>query len=78
MLSPPKHNKLLLVTVFCLLTLTIFPTTCLAASHDYSYQLLNKPGGNKIYTLTVSITDSLYDYYASQDHNLYTTIFPSL
>jgi hypothetical protein len=75
MLSPPKHNKLLLVTVFCLLTLTIFPTTCLAASHDYSYQLLNKPGGNKIYTLTVSITDSLYDYYASQDHNLYNYDF---
>ncbi|MFA5363846.1 MAG: Ig-like domain-containing protein [Candidatus Bathyarchaeia archaeon] len=73
--SPSKRKTLLLVTVFCLLTLTLLPANCFAASHDYSYKLLDSPGGSKQYTLTVSITDSLNDYYSSQDHNLYSYDF---
>jgi len=48
----------------------ILSSRCLAETHEYSYQLLDNPNGSTIYRLTVTITDTLYEYYISQDHNL--------
>lgn len=46
------------------------PSHCLAANYVYSYWLLDHPDGSTRYRLTVSVTDSLYGYYSSKDHNL--------
>ena len=51
--------------------LLVFPTICFAETHNYNYQLLDSPDGKTLYRLTVTITDTLYDYYSSQNHNLY-------
>jgi hypothetical protein len=36
---------------------------------------LDNPDGSRTYTLTVSVTDALYQYYVSKDHNLYNYDF---
>ncbi len=48
---------------------------CLAESYMYSYWLLDQPDGSNRYKLTVSATSSLYEYYQSKDHNLYSLDF---
>jgi len=51
------------------------PNCCFAANYDYTYGLLNHPDGSTNYQLTVSVTSSLYEYYRSKDHNLYSYDF---
>jgi hypothetical protein len=72
--SPSRQQKILIATL-CALMLTLLPSNCLAATHKYSYELLDSPDGNTTYRLTVSVTDTLYEYYSSQDHNLYNHDF---
>ncbi|MCW4033925.1 MAG: Ig-like domain-containing protein [Candidatus Bathyarchaeota archaeon] len=74
MSSPSRKKKLVLGTLFVLLVLLLC-NSCLAAPYEYSYKLLDNPNGNKEYRLTVSISESLYEYYSSQDHNLYNYDF---
>jgi len=62
------------VTIF-LLTVFFQASPCFAANYDYTYGLLDHPDGSKSYQLTVSVTSSLYDYYRSKDHNLYSYNF---
>ncbi len=69
-----KHKKLL-ITPFCISLLILLSTSCFAETHKYSYELNNEPGGSTTYRLRVSVTESLYDYYSNQDHNLYNTDF---
>jgi len=45
------------------------PFSSFAVTYDYSYDLLNRPGGSTYYRLSVSVTSSLYDYYQSKDHS---------
>ena len=62
--------KKFVVTIFLLAA--FFPANCcFAANYDYTYGLLDCPGGSTDYQLTVSVTSSLYDYYRGKDHNLY-------
>ncbi len=58
------------VVVFFLLMIFLLPNGCLAANYDYTYELLDSPGGSTVYRLTVSVTSSLYEYYSSKDHNI--------
>lgn len=51
------------------------PYFCSAANYSYSYWLLDHPDGSNRYELTVSVTSSLYAYYRSKDHNLYSLNF---
>lgn len=51
------------------------PYFCSAANYTYSYSLLDHPDGSNRYKLTVSVTSSLYEYYRSKDHNLYSLDF---
>jgi len=74
MSSPSSHKKIFIASLFILLLL-ILPTSCLAATYKYSYELLDSPSGSTTYRLTVSITETLYEYYSSQDHNLYSYDF---
>ena len=62
------------MTIF-LLTVFFPASCCFAANYDYTYGLLNHPDGSTNYQLTVSVTSSLYDYYCSKDHSLYSYDF---
>ncbi len=51
------------------------PHASSAANYTYSYWLLDQPDGSSRYELTVSVTSSLYEYYQSKDHDLYSLDF---
>jgi hypothetical protein len=73
---PPssRHRKILAVSLLISLLL-LLANSCLAEPQKYSYELLDSPDGNTTYRLTVTVTETLYDYYSSQDHNLYSYDF---
>ena len=73
MFSPQKRRKILAASLFVSL-LILLSNSCLADTYSYSYKLLDSPNGNTDYRLTVSATETLYDYYRSQDHNLYSNL----
>lgn len=73
--SPSPRRQKILITSLCMLLLILLPSSCLAATHKYSYKLVDISGGSTTYRLTVSVTDTLYEYYSSQDHNLYSYDF---
>jgi len=74
MSSSSRHQKILVVSLFISLLL-LLSNSCLAATYKYSYELLDSPGGSTTYRLTVSVTETLYDYYSSQNHQLYSYDF---
>jgi len=74
MSSPSRHQKIFVASLSILLLL-LLSNSCLAATHKYSYELLDSPDGDTNYRLTVSITETLYEYYSSLDHNLYSYDF---
>lgn len=67
-------EKLKRVTILVLLLLVAFSPVfpCSAANYENTYELLDHVGGSVQYTLTVSVTSSLYDYYKSTDHTVST------
>jgi len=65
--------KKFVVTLFLLVA--FFLPNCFATNYDYTYGLLDHPGGSTNYQLKVSVTPSLYDYYRSKDHNVYSYDF---
>lgn len=73
--SPSPRRQKILIASLCMLLLILLPSSCLAATHKYSYKLVDIPRGSTTYRLTVSVTDTLYEYYSSQDHNLYSYDF---
>jgi len=73
-LSRAKRTKLFIATLF-ILSLLILPNICFAATYEYNYELLDSPGGSITYRLTVSTTETLYEYYSSQNHVLYSYDF---
>ena len=73
--SPSPRRQKILIASLCMLLLILLPSSCLAATHKYSYELMDIPSGSTTYRLTVSVTDTLYEYYSSQDHNLYSYDF---
>lgn len=71
MSSPSGRQKILSITFFTLLIL-LFSTGCSAATnHDYTYELLDGPGGSATYRLRVSVSEELYENYSKRDHTLY-------
>jgi hypothetical protein len=66
--------KNIVITLF-LLVAFFLPHCCFAANYDYTYELLDHPDGSTNYRLTVSVTSSLYEYYRSKDHNVYSYDF---
>ena len=64
--------KKIVVTYF-LLVMFLLPNCCFAANYDYTYELLDAPGGSTAYRLTVSVTSSLYEYYINEDHSIMRT-----
>lgn len=65
----PSKRTIWIFVVTCFLLVTfLLPNGCFAANYDYTYELLDSPGGSTVYQLTVSVTSSLYEYYSSKDH----------
>lgn len=69
-----RHRKILLASLLTLLLLFLINSS-LAATHEYTYELLDSPNGSTIYHLKVSITDSLYENYTDRNHLLYNYDF---
>jgi len=44
-----------------------------AANYERVFKLLDRPGGSVRYSLTVSITSYLYNYYVGKNHNLFSS-----
>ena len=65
----PRGNNQKLLVAFCsVLLLLLLPIPCFADPYEQTYQLLDSPDGSNSYRLTVSITESLYEYYIDQSH----------
>ncbi len=65
---PRANRQKLFVSFVCVLLLLLLPIPCFAEPYEYSYQLLDSPDSSTSYRLTVSITETLYEYYTSQSH----------
>ena len=63
------------VAIVFLAGLFFLPNSGFAANYVYSYWLLDYPEGSNRYELSVSVTPSLYEYYRSKDHSLYSLNF---
>jgi hypothetical protein len=75
MSSPSARRQKIVIASLFISLLLLLSNSCLAATHEYSYELLDSPDGSTTYRLTVSVTETLYEYYSSQDHNLYSSDF---
>ncbi len=65
---PRSNCQKLFVAFFSVLLLLLLPVQCFADPYEQSYHILDSPDSSNSYRLTVSITESLYDYYVSQSH----------
>jgi len=74
MSSSSRRQKIFVAALFISLLL-LLSNSCLAAPYKYSYQLLDSPDGSTVYRLTISVTETLYEYYSNLDHNLYSYDF---
>jgi len=54
-----------------LLLILLLSNTCLAQNTEHTFELLDQPDGSKTYQLTISITQTLYEYYLDKNHRLY-------
>jgi len=70
-----RHPWKNIVIILLLLVAFFLPHCCFADNYDYTYELLDHPSGSTNYRLTVSVTSSLYEYYRSKDHNIYSYDF---
>jgi len=68
--SPSTHQRLFTASISIILILFL-STTCLAQTSEHTYKLLDRPDGSKTYQLTISITETLNEYYQSQNHQIY-------
>ena len=75
MSSPSARRQKIVIASLFISLLLLLSNSCLAATHEYSYELLDSPDGSTTYRLTVSVTETLYEYYSSQNHNLYSYDF---
>ncbi len=55
-----------------LLVLSYFLPCCWSQNFSLTYQLSDVPGGSEYYQLNVSVSQSLYDYYVSSTHTLFS------
>jgi hypothetical protein len=56
------------ISVFIILLLT---NNCFAQNREQTFTLLNQPDGSIEHKLTISITETLYEYYLDKYHRLY-------
>ena len=64
-------QKSAFVITASVLVILLLSNTCLAQSTEHTFLLLDQPDGSKEYQLTISATQTLYEYYQNKDHKLY-------
>jgi hypothetical protein len=64
------YQKIFILSLPLLLFLSL-SNIVLAQSIHHTYEVLDKPDGSETYQLTISITQTLYEYYLAKDHKLY-------
>jgi len=64
------YQKIFILLLSLLLFLSL-SNISLAQNVQHTFELLDRPDGSKTYQLTVSITQTLYEYYLARDHQLY-------
>ena len=69
------RQKKILVIALTISLLLLLSNSCYAETYSYRYSLLDNPDGSTAYRLMISVTGTLYNYYVSQDHNLYSYDF---
>ena len=70
-LSTRSTYKKTLALSLPLLLILLLSNTCLAQNTEHTFKLLDQPDGSKTYQLTISITQTLYEYYLNKNHQLY-------
>ena len=65
-MSPIHLTKKFAITLFCIIILLMVPNVCLGETYKQSYDLLDNPDGSINYRLTVSINQTLIEYYNNQ------------
>lgn len=79
-LIPNKQNKLFakryvqksaLTIIASVLVILMFSNFCLAQSTECTFILLDRPDGSEIHQLTISTTQTLYEYYQNKEHLLH-------
>ena len=68
--SQSVNQKLLTISIPLILILFL-SNTCLAQTNEHTFKLLNQPDGSKTYQLTISITETLYEYFQTRNHQIY-------
>ena len=68
--SRALNQKLLTISILLILIL-LLSSTCLAQTSEQTFILQNQPDGSKTYQLTISVTQTLYEYYQTKNHQLY-------
>jgi hypothetical protein len=66
-----RRQKILATTLFALLLLLLFISCLASTSSEYTYELLDRPGGSATFRLTILVPEELYANYSSRDHTLY-------
>lgn len=66
-------QQILIITVLLLLLTVPFSNGVNTTNYESVFQLVDHPGGSVRYSLTVSITSSLYNYYVSKNHGVYSS-----
>jgi len=68
--SRALNQKLLTISILLILIL-LLSSTCLAQTSEQTFILQNQPDGSKTYQLTISVTQTLHEYYQTKNHQLY-------
>jgi hypothetical protein len=55
-----------------LLMILLLSNTCQAENTAHTFTLLDQPDGSTTYKLTITITQTLYEYYLNKEHQLYS------
>ncbi len=67
------RQQILIITVLLLLLAMPFSNVVNATNYESVFKLVDHPGGSIRYSLTVSTTSSLYNYYVGQNHDAYSS-----
>lgn len=68
--SPRNLNQKIITITIPLILILLMSNMALAQTTEHSFELLNQPNGSKTYQLTISITQTLYEYYTRQNHQI--------
>ena len=63
------YQRILSISLLSLL-ISLLTTICLAQNIENTFELLDQPDGSKTYQLTISITQTIHEYYLEKNHRL--------